>query len=180
MAQKEKKTTKHLTDEEVIEALTSTMSIKEAAAVLDHSYNWVLKKSHDLAEAGLIESRDAYPIYHRIGSAVAGTQVTVYFNAAAWKQSAYYIRGSFDGWTAAPGIRLKRQRSPKGYHAATIVVPNDQDGAEFFIDNGKDLNDAANLYQPVPGSNFYLSLANGSAFTIESFDNAHPGKPSTK
>lgn len=166
-----------VSDEEVVEALTTQMNIKDAAKALGRSYNWLLKKSHDLVEAGIIESRDVYPAYHRIGFLSSDRAVTVYFNAAAWKQNAYYIRGSFDGWTCAPGYPMRPVTTENGYYSAVITVPAGVEGVDFFIDNGEDINDAANLYQPTPGSNFHLELGDGTEFTIEDFNNAHSGKP---
>lgn len=164
-----------ITDEQVINALTTQMNIKDAAKSLGRSYNWLLKKSHDLVEAGVIESRDVYPAYHRIGFLASNRAVTIYFNASAWNQDAYYIRGSFDGWTCAPGYPLRQ--TSNGYYSVVITIPAGSDGADFFLDNGKDINDAENLYQPTPGSNFHVNLSDGTEFTIEDFANAHPGKP---
>ncbi len=166
-----------VSDEEVINALTTQMNIKDAAKALGRSYNWLLKKSHDLVEAGVIESRDVYPAYHRIGFLSSDRAITVYFNASAWEQEAYYIRGSFDGWTCAPGYPLRK--AGNGYYSAVITIPAGAEGADFFLDNGGDITNAENLYQPTPGSNFHVNLNDGTDFTIEDFTNAHPGKPET-
>lgn len=177
MATKNKKTNNApISDESIIEALTTQMNIKDAARVLGRSYNWLLKKSHDLVRAGLIESRDAYPVYHRTGGP-AGKTITVYFNSAVWPQDRYYIRGSFDEWQSDPGFALVSSSSDNAYYSVAITLPQGVEGADFFINNGQDLNDPANLYQPTPGANFHLSADDGSDFTIENFDNAHPGKP---
>lgn len=203
----------HVTNEQVVEALTTEKSIKEAADKLGRSYNWLLQKSHELAEEGVIVSRDESPVYNRTGKEVPADPVrtrraaakpkaakpaakkgrrtrkaaqpaapatptlTIYFNTAAWQQDAYYVRGSFDGWNATPGVKMRGYRGANGYVRAKVEIPEGTQTVEFFVNNGTDLNNGANLYQPGSGRNFVATLADGDEYTVDAFDNAHAGKP---